>query len=93
MSWHYVKKSFRIYVFNFFSWINKHILKTYPLIQDCARCRDCGRNVHDFHVSNELWMKIIEKEDGVWCYDCFCNRADEKNLRNFMLEIKEYNET
>lgn len=67
-----------IYVWNFFQKLNKKFLKTYELIEDCARCRDCGRNVHDFHAPNEIWLKVIGKEDGVWCYDCFCDRADRK---------------
>jgi hypothetical protein len=82
----YLKKMLNVYWWNFkkkvfwntIRWINRHLLKTYPLIEDCARCRDCGRNVHDFIVPDELWMSVIGSEDGVWCYDCFCNRADEK---------------
>ena len=75
---YYLKKCLRIYVWNILQWINCRVLKTYSLIEECARCRDCGRNVHDFSVPNDLWMEVIGSEDGVWCYDCFCNRADEK---------------
>ena len=73
----YTLKCLRIYWWNILQLINRNVLTTYPLIEDCARCRDCGRNVHDFHVPDELWSKVIGGE-GVWCYDCFCNRADEK---------------
>ena len=79
--WHYTKKMFGIYYFKFWQWINKRLLKTYPLIKDCARCRDCGRNVHDYNVPNEIWLAVIGSENGVWCYDCFCNRADSKNVK------------
>lgn len=82
MSLHYLKKCFHMYEYvlawKILHWFNRHLLKTYPLIEDCARCRDCGRNVHDFHVPDDLWMKVIGSPNGVWCYDCFCNRADEK---------------
>lgn len=77
-AFHYIDKSLGIYLFNIFSYINIHILKTYPLIQSCARCRDCGRNVHDFSVPDKVWIKVIGHKEGVWCYDCFCNRADKK---------------
>ena len=59
--------------------LNRVLLKTYPSNYDCARCRDCGRTVHDFHVSDELWMEVIGHPDGVWCWDCFCERAREKD--------------
>lgn len=72
---YYLKKCFRIYVFNILQWINRHILKTYPPIEGCARCADCGRNVHDFHVPDTLWDDIVG-QDVVLCYDCFCNRGD-----------------
>lgn len=69
-----------MYIFNIFQWINKHVLKTYPLIEDYARCRNCGRNVHDFSVPDDMWFKVIGSKDGVYCYDCFCDRADKKNI-------------
>ncbi len=78
---HYIKKCYHIYMWNILQWINRQVLYTYPLIEDCARCRDCGRNVHDYHVPDEIWLKVIGSEDGVWCYDCFCNRADKKNIK------------
>jgi len=74
----YLSKCFRIYSWNILNWINRRVLKTYPLIEDCARCCDCGRNVHDYHVPDELWLEVIGKLGGVWCYDCFANRADER---------------
>ena len=74
----YVSKCLRIYTFNILGWINRHVLKTYPLIEDCARCDDCGRNVHDYIVPDNLWIGVVGKESGTLCYDCFCNRADMK---------------
>lgn len=58
--------------------INRYLFKTYPLIEDCGRCEDCGRNVHDFLVPNEMWKEVYGNEGGILCYDCFCNRLDEK---------------
>jgi len=86
---HYLKKSLRIYMWNVLQWINRHVLKTYPLIEDCARCRDCGRNVHDFGVENGLWMKVMGNLEGVWCYDCFCDHADEKLGIKWRIELVE----
>jgi len=82
--WQYFKKYFFIYL----KLLNRKLLKTYPLIEDCARCRDCGRNVHDFYVPDELWAKVIGS-GGVWCYDCFCDRADRKLGVGWRLELVE----
>jgi len=84
--WQYIKKTINIYIWNILYYINKHVLYTYPLIEECARCRDCGKNVHDFHVPDDLWQKVIGSE-GVWCYDCFCNKADEKLGMKWRLEL------
>lgn len=84
----YIKKCLHIYIWNILQWINKRILKTYPLIEDCARCYDCGRNVHDFSVPDELWEEVVGKEI-VLCYDCFVDRADRKlkvKWRNRLIE-------
>jgi hypothetical protein len=59
--------------------LNRVLLKTYPSNKECSRCRDCGRTVHDFQVSDELWKAVIGHEDGVWCWDCFCERAIKDN--------------
>ena len=79
-----------IYYWNLWQFLNSKLLITYPLIEDCARCRDCGRNVHDFYVPDNIWEEVIGGE-GVWCYDCFCNRADEKLGIKWRMElIKRY---
>jgi len=67
----------RIYVWNVLRFLNHHLLKTYSLIEDCARCRDCGRNVHDFLVPTWLWVRVWGNEGGILCYDCFCDRTDK----------------
>lgn len=56
---------------------NRYLFKTYPLIEDCGRCEDCGRNVHDFRMPDKLWEVVYGNDGGLLCYDCFCNRADE----------------
>lgn len=78
--WRYTKKMCRIYYWNLWQWVNRKLLKTYPLIEECARCGDCGRNVHDFHVPDDVWMDVIGSDEGVWCYDCFCDRAERKGI-------------
>jgi len=75
--YNYLIKCLRIYIWNILQYINRKFLKTYSLIEECARCRDCGRNVHDYDIPNEVWLKVIGRSDGVWCYDCFCDRADK----------------
>ena len=69
--------------------LNNHLLKTYPLIVDCARCDDCGRNVHDYTVPDKLWLSIMGHECGILCYDCFCNRADEKFKFKWRMKLTE----
>ncbi len=80
---------FKIYSWNIFQWINRRVLKTYPLLEGFSRCEDCGRNVHDFLVPDELWNKVIGSPDGVWCYDCFCNRSDEKLRVKWRMDLVE----
>lgn len=46
--------------------------------EDCALCRDCGRVVHDYYIPDEIWNDVIGSPWGVWCYDCFCERASKK---------------
>ena len=60
--------------------LNMLLLKTYPSNRECARCRNCGRTVHDFHVSDEIWNNVIGHSDGVWCWDCFCELAINKRI-------------
>ncbi len=58
-----------------------------------SNCRDCGRVVHDFIIPTKIWNHVIEDihpdsypndvvpsegAGGVWCYDCFCERAQKK---------------
>jgi hypothetical protein len=68
----------RIFTFKLWKRINRIFLKTYPLIEDCARCEDCGRNVHDFKVPDDVWIKVYGNKSGILCYDCFCDKADKK---------------
>lgn len=86
---HYCRKILTIYVRRALFWLNRRLLPTYSLIEDYARCDDCGRNVHDFDTSDELWRKVSGHEDGsgILCYDCFCDRADRKGIRNFWATI------
>ncbi len=45
-------------------------------------CKHCGRDVHDFHVPDDVW-KVIEPyiRDGyTLCYDCFCESCIELGL-------------
>jgi len=74
----YFLKTVTICIFKITKVINRYIFKTYTLIEDCARCEDCGRNVHDFSVPDDLWIEVYGNDGGVLCYDCFCNRLDEK---------------
>jgi len=83
-----IRKLLHICAWSSYQGICKKFFTTYDLIEDCARCFDCGRNVHDWHAPDWLWMEVIGHNWGVWCYDCFCDRADRKlgvKFRNYEL--------
>lgn len=88
--WRYSRKMLLIYSRKVWCCLNHRFLKTYPLIEDCARCDDCGRNVHDFTTTDELWVKVTGHQDGggILCYDCFCDQADRMGVRDFQVEVK-----
>lgn len=73
-----LRKLFHILAYKLYWGLTGKFCITYELIAECARCYDCGRNVHDWHAPDWLWEEVIGHEWGVWCYDCFCNRADGK---------------
>ena len=83
----YITQYIRLYVLTVIHWFNYRLLKTYPLIADCARCEDCGRNVHDFIVPDNLWVSVYGDESGVLCYDCFCSRADKKFRMKWRMQL------
>lgn len=85
---YYFNKILHILSFRFYKWFCTQFFYTYLMIEECTRCEDCGRNVHDFHVSDNLWNKV-SKENQVLCYDCFCDRCDRKGIRPSMLIISE----
>ena len=84
----YIKKCLHIYTWNILQWINKRVLKTYPLIEECGRCYDCGRNVHDFNVPDKLWEEVVGI-GMVLCYDCFADRSDKKLGFKWRWELQE----
>lgn len=51
----------------------------YPLIADCAKCRDCKDPVHDFHAPTDLWSQVVG-EEIVLCWDCFSDRANRLGI-------------
>ena len=85
---HSIRKYFHIYYFNVQKWLNRQLLKTYPLIEECSRCEDCGRNVHDFIVPDEIWIEAYGSEHGILCYDCFCNRLDKKRHFKWRIHLR-----
>lgn len=53
-------------------------------------CKDCGRNVHDFIASDEIWKSIEStiKNGHVLCYDCFCEHCEKQGLPSvYRLEV------
>lgn len=45
-------------------------------------CKQCGRDVKNFQVSDEIW-ELIEpkiKYGSVLCYECFCQKCEEVGL-------------
>jgi hypothetical protein len=45
-------------------------------------CKDCGRDVTDFIVPDDVWVKIEPtiKRGRVLCYDCFCEHCRQIGL-------------
>lgn len=82
----YTIKILRIYYWNLLQGLNKKFLYTYKNIEECARCCRCGRNVHDFHAPDELWIEAIGK-DEVWCYDCFCDKVEKRFHKKVRMKI------
>lgn len=48
-----------------------------------AFCKECGRTVHDFIAPDEVWEQIDKniKYGHVLCYDCFCEKCHELDLK------------
>lgn len=76
----YLRKSIEMWINHILVKINEMVLPTYYPIADCARCRDCGRNVHDFFVPDKLWVEIMGNKTGVFCFDCFADRAWKRGI-------------
>jgi len=62
-------------------------MSRYSLIEDCAKCRDCKDPVHDFHVPDDMWMKIVGDPDVVLCWDCFANLANQQGVWSIMAVV------
>jgi hypothetical protein len=45
-------------------------------------CKNCGRDVHDYIVPDEVWAKVRPtiKNGNVLCYDCFCDKCAAHGL-------------
>ena len=86
----YTRKYMHIYFFTVLKWLNHRLLKTYSLIEDCARCEDCGRNVHDFIVPDKVWHKVYGSDGGILCYDCFADRCDRKFGVKWRMNITDF---
>lgn len=81
MTWHYFKKTAGIWWFQFLSTLNSFFFRTYESNSKCVRCRDCGRTVHDWFTSDDIFEEVTGSHAGVWCWDCFCERAWKKGIR------------
>lgn len=79
-----IREKLRITRWKIWQKINRRLLKTYLHIEEMARCELCGRNVHDYHVPDEIWNRIYGDETGTLCYDCFCDECDKQGI-NFRL--------
>lgn len=45
-------------------------------------CKNCGRDIHDFIVTDETWEKIspMIRFGNSLCYDCFCEACGKAGL-------------
>ena len=43
-------------------------------------CKECGKDVHDFIVDDDVWEQIEPhiKYGHTLCYDCFCEMMQDK---------------
>lgn len=74
-----IAEKFRLFRFDTWQVINNRLLKTYRPDQPFARCMECGRDVHDFSVPDDLWLKVSKSSD-ILCYDCFCDKLEKINI-------------
>jgi len=56
----------------------KKLIKQYFAIP--SYCKICGKNVTDFHASNEIWLKITGNKWTIWCFECFTKKAREMGI-------------
>jgi hypothetical protein len=55
-------------------WLRKHRLVE-------SFCKNCGRDVHDFHAPLSVWEKIHYIRHGnVLCFDCFCDACQQVGI-------------
>lgn len=66
--------------FNYIIKLLKFIAREFYSID--SFCRICGKDIHDFNVSDDLWRKVSYKHNhgGLMCYDCFCEKSSEMDL-------------
>lgn len=82
-----LKENFRILRFNLWQKLNNHYLQTYKPNDSFTRCDECGRDVHDFQVPDELWYAIEGNEAGTLCYDCFCDKTEKKLGKSWRMNL------
>ena len=48
-------------------------------------CKECGRDVHDFITSDDIWIKIEPRIrfGHTLCYDCFCEKCADIGLPTY----------
>jgi len=66
-----------------FYWFRVHVklfLRRFVLLN--SFCKHCGRRVHDFLVSDDVWRRIEPsiRVGNVLCYDCFCETCVNAGL-------------
>ncbi|OPY57151.1 MAG: hypothetical protein A4E55_01833 [Pelotomaculum sp. PtaU1.Bin035] len=66
----------------------KLILKKFFIVP--SFCKECGRNVHDFVVDDNIWHKVSRyiKNGHVLCYDCFCEKCRHAGLPDVWKLVK-----
>jgi len=67
---------------NYFRIKIKLFKSRYLRIPTDSFCKNCGRDVHDFLVDDEIWDLIepMIKYGKVLCYDCFCEFCKDAGL-------------
>ena len=72
--------------FKFFIYLPRILFKLFKIrvlnFTTASFCKHCGRDVHDFSTTDEIWEQVDPhiKFGHTLCYDCFCEICEKIGL-------------